>query len=222
MELIGHRARFGWPRASSERPVAPIPLLVQLDESASWRLRRFSLHRPSSYVRHESMAFDPQAYGPEVAAILALDGNGKRLMPLAPKGCSSDEARVALLASKAEDLFPHARFAKAAMCGLFLYFSCLDEAHKIAQDISTSEGSYWHGIMHRQEPDPANAAYWFRKVGDHPVLKKLREADSRYPGPMEFIDMCEEGRREPNSPLEPIAREIQLLEWQLLFDWCAR
>lgn len=142
-------------------------------------------------------------------------------MPLAPQGCSSDRARDVLLATKAEDLFPHARSAQAAMSGLFLYFSCLDEAHKIAQEISTAEGSYWHGIMHRQEPDPANAAYWFRKVGDHPVRRELREADSRYPGPLEFIDMCEEARQEPNSPLETAAREIQRLEWQLLFAWCA-
>lgn len=168
------------------------------------------------------MAFDPQAYGPGIAAILALDGHGERLMPLAPDGCSSDRARLALLAGKAKGLLPHARFPEAALSGLFLYFSCLDEAHKIAQDISSAEGSYWHGIMHRQEPDAANAAYWFRKVGSHPVLDELREADPRYPGPLEFIDMCEEAGRQPNSPVEQIAREIQRLEWQLLFDWCAR
>ncbi|MDQ6701328.1 MAG: hypothetical protein M3Z36_14200 [Acidobacteriota bacterium] len=168
------------------------------------------------------MAFDSEAYGPGVAAILALDGNGEKLMPLAPEGCSSDQARDALLAARAGDLFPGARFAKAAMSGLFLYFSCLDEAHKIAQDVSSVEGSYWHGIMHRQEPDAANAAYWFRKVGNHPVLDRLRQADTRYPGPMEFIDMCEEARQQPNSPLEQQACEIQRLEWQLLFDWCAR
>ncbi len=168
------------------------------------------------------MAFDAQAYGPDVAAILAIDGNGERLMPLAPAGCSSDQARVTLLARKATDLFPHARFPEAALSGLFLYFSCLDEAHKIAQDISGAEGSYWHGIMHRQEPDPANAAYWFRKVGSHPVSERLREADTRYPGPMEFIDMCEKARHMPHSAAERTALEIQRLEWQLLFDWCAR
>ena len=53
------------------------------------------------------------------------------------------------------------------MSGMFLYFSCLDEAHRIAQDISAPEGSYWHAIMHRQEPDPGNSAYWFRSVGRH-------------------------------------------------------
>ncbi len=39
------------------------------------------------------MRFDAGAYGPEVAAILALDGNGERLMPLGRGVCSSVEAR---------------------------------------------------------------------------------------------------------------------------------
>ena len=37
--------------------------------------------------------FDPHAYGEEIARILALDGNGERLMPLAGGTCSSPQAR---------------------------------------------------------------------------------------------------------------------------------
>ncbi len=99
------------------------------------------------------MGFDSNTYGQEIGAILSLDGSGERLMPLAPQACSSDEARRILNGSKARDLFPQSRHPEAAMSGLFLYFSCLDEAHTIAQDVSTPEGSWWHGIMHRQEPD---------------------------------------------------------------------
>ena len=33
--------------------------------------------------------FDPHAYGEEIAGILAMDGNGERLMPLAGGTCSS-------------------------------------------------------------------------------------------------------------------------------------
>ncbi|MDQ6663293.1 MAG: hypothetical protein M3Z23_02745 [Acidobacteriota bacterium] len=168
------------------------------------------------------MGFDLNAYGPEIGAILALDGAGGRLMPLAPQACSSDEARRILKGSHARDLFAHSRSPEAALSGLFLYFSCLDEAHAIAQGVSTPEGSWWHGIMHRQEPDPGNAAYWFQKVGNHPVMETLRQADARYPGPVKFIDMCEHARRNPGSPEEKAAREVQRAEWQLLFDWCAR
>src|SRR5262249_50019461 len=38
-----------------------------------------------------SMKFDPTAYGPVVAALLALDGDGERLMPLASGRCSSPQ-----------------------------------------------------------------------------------------------------------------------------------
>ena len=42
------------------------------------------------------MQFDPKAYGPEVAGILALDGDGERLMPLVHAPHSSHEAKAAL------------------------------------------------------------------------------------------------------------------------------
>src|ERR1051326_6331993 len=107
------------------------------------------------------MEFDPKAYGEPVASILALDGNGQRLMPLARGTCSSEEARRRLQDAKPTDLFVRSRAPEAAMSGLYLYFSCLDEAHRIAQSVETPEGAFWHGIMHRQEPDAGNASYWF-------------------------------------------------------------
>src|SRR5580704_178091 len=117
------------------------------------------------------MQFDPNAYGPEVAAILALDGNGERLMPLVQGQCSSPEAKAAVEALATRKLLPD-----SALAGLYLYFSCWDEAHDLAQNISTREGSYWHAIVHRQEPDAGNSGYWFRQVGSHPLFPELRQA----------------------------------------------
>jgi hypothetical protein len=179
------------------------------------------------------MQFDPAAYGPEVAAILALDGNGERLMPLAEGECSSAEARRRL--DRAGELFPSSRAPKAALSGLWLYFSCLDKSHSLSQDIHTAEGSFWHGIMHRQEPDPGNASYWFRRTGSHPVFAPLaKEAAalaSQFPAsgfspaarwdPFAFIEFCEQARRRPGSDSEKLALLIQRAEWQLLFDYCA-
>src|SRR5262245_62055271 len=122
------------------------------------------------------MIFDAGAYGSQVESILALDGAGQRLMPLASGHCSSKEALARLKQASAAQLFPDASAPEAALSGLYLYFSCLDESHGISQGISTTEGSFWHGIMHRQEPDAGNSSYWFRRVGTHPVFPALRQA----------------------------------------------
>jgi hypothetical protein len=167
--------------------------------------------------------FRPDSYGPGVSGILALDGNGERLLPLVMQGCSSQAARERLQGD-ARELFPFARSPAAALSGLYVYFSCFDEAHAIAQDIATVEGSYWHGIIHRQEPDSGNAAYWFRRVGVHPIFPEVARAAGAQPpwDPFAFIDLCEQARRQPGSELEARARTIQRIEWQLLFDYCAR
>jgi hypothetical protein len=161
-------------------------------------------------------------YGPLVAQILGLAEDGQRLMGLTGGECVSEAAREKLRGSKLPAL---------VRCGLYLYLSCLDEAHKIAQDIPSTTGSYWHGILHRQEPDFGNAAYWFRRVGRHEIFPALREKavntlPERFGGaswdPFRFIDACEEVHREPDRKLEQALREIQRAEWQLLFDYSWR
>ena len=171
-----------------------------------------------------------------MAQILALDQDGNRLIPLVSGGCSPKEAHAALAKQEASDLFPGTLAPEAALVGLWVYFSCFDRAHGIAQDIATPEGSFWHGILHRQEPDAANAAYWFRETGSHPVFPQLASQAARlaeaHPeagfragehwDPFAFIDFCEKARRTPGHATERLALEIQRAEWQLLFDYCAR
>lgn len=163
---------------------------------------------------------DPLLYGAPVARILALDGNGDRLMPLAHGTCSSPEARQLLKDAAPRDLFPAARAPEAALAGLYLYFSCLDESHTLSQSIETPDGSFWHGIMHRQEPDPGNAAYWFRRVGKHPTFPALRQAaaDLGYAwDPFTFIEDCDHA----GSAQQLLLQKVQRAEWQLLFHYCA-
>ncbi|HEY2013130.1 MAG TPA: hypothetical protein VGH38_06480 [Bryobacteraceae bacterium] len=174
------------------------------------------------------MRFDPQAYGDEVASVLALDGAGERLMPLVQGPCSSELARTRLKATTARKLFPNSRAPEAALAGLYLYFSCWDEAHQVAQDVETPEGSFWHAIVHRQEPDSGNSSYWFRQAGEHPVFPALAAAAEEIGidfgpkwDPFAFIQHCEEARRQPGSEAERQALETQRAEWQLLFDYCA-
>jgi hypothetical protein len=168
------------------------------------------------------MSFDANLCGPEAASLLQRAGDGLRPMPLVcPR--SQDSALRQLLQRPSRDLLPNAPKPEAAHAGLWLYFGFFDESHGISQDIHNPDGSYWHGILHRMEPDAWNAGYWFRRVGSHPVFPKLAEAaqalgyetGSRW-DPFAFIEAC------TNPQDRHLLEQVQLAEWQLLFDHCAR
>lgn len=129
-----------------------------------------------------------------------------------------------------------ARLALAA--GLLQIFDFWDESHEAAQAADDSGehafSPYWHGIAHRREPDPGNAAYWFRRVGRHPVFHELgrqsrflveAHADSRLAAqllkngwdPYVMIDLCTHA-----GANEALARRLQRLEMLLLLEATAR
>jgi hypothetical protein len=178
-------------------------------------------------------------YPPTISELL----HQPRLAPLGPGQPNS--AVYAALKRLTPDtvLAPHPiqdrKMAAACLAGLWLYHDYLDESHEISQSISTPTGSYWHGLMHRREPDFGNSAYWFRRVGEHPVFEQLGEAaaklaeqsgtDSRTQflvrqsawDPFAFLDLCEAAYQQSN-PHELLCRHIQQREWELLFDFCFR
>ncbi len=159
------------------------------------------------------MTFDPTCYGPAVAAIL---GDGSRLADLGP-GTPNEAMRPKLAALTG--------LPPACMAGLWLYHDFLDESHSISQNIHSPNGSFWHAIMHRREPDPSNSKYWWVRVGAHPVLQQLVEQAPalryKYTNPFDFVDFCEEIRGSGSGD-EKLASRVQLLEWQLLFAHCFR
>jgi hypothetical protein len=117
---------------------------------------------------------------------------------------------------------------ESVRAGLYLFAGFWEEAHETAQAIETPEGSYWHAIVHRQEPDAGNASYWFRRVGQHAIFpalaRRAAEIDSAFQGrwdPYAFIDYCERAARE-GGELERRAIAIQQEEWDLLLDWCLK
>ena len=167
--------------------------------------------------------FDPESYGPAIAPLLSES----RLPTLGP-GTPNAPVQKALAAITPEIAFPSFRdrsMAMACISALWLLHDFLHESHEISQDIDTPTGSYWHGIMHRREPDPDNAKYWFRRIGAHPVVEMLGSEAPQlgypYQNPLVFVDFCERVRGSASDD-EMLARRVQLLEWQLLFDWCYR
>jgi len=181
------------------------------------------------------MGFDPSQYGPEIERVFAMDDGGNRLTPLTCGPCSNPGARQFLATLKPAKLFPHAKEPEIAMAGLWLYFSCYEEAHNLADASRSVEGALWHGILHRQEPDYGNAAYWFGRAGQHvtfsdtarsasEILKRIPDAEFRVGrwDPYSFIAFCERASAQPGTSQERAALEIQRAEWQILFDYCAR
>ena len=144
-------------------------------------------------------------------------------MDLFPKKCTNEDVRHMLLKADADRLFAGARDPESALSGLFLYFSCLKEAHDLLHTFGGIDGAYWHGIMHRMEGDAFNANYWFRRIPAHPVFPALRREaaelgyapSGREWDPFAFTAFC------AVSANEDLAKRIQLAEWQLLFDYCA-
>ncbi|MBI2687480.1 MAG: hypothetical protein HYX27_14300 [Acidobacteria bacterium] len=170
------------------------------------------------------MEWNPGLYGPEAAKLLALAEEGGRRMPLvSPR--TADQALAVKLRRPARELFPNAAKPDAAHAGLWLYFGFFDESHSISQDIETPDGSYWHGILHRMEPDAGNAGYWFRRTGQHPLFPVLHAAakemgydtGSRW-DPFAFIRDCDQ----PAAGQRELLEKVQLVEWQLLFHHCAK
>ena len=140
-------------------------------------------------------------------------------------------------------------FGECVRSGLLLWTDALDVSHVVSQQIHTKTGSYWHGIMHRREPDYSNSKYWFGRVGNHPVFPDLRqkavdlltangtksEVLSDIASTIEkkedwdsftFVDWCQvAGRSNDQSLPEDSAQflqELQTVEFELLLDYSYR
>lgn len=190
------------------------------------------------------MKFQPSDYGPAFAAVL-----GPRAYELGP-GAPQRDLHSSLSRLTPEHAFAgctlrNQQYARCCLAGAWLWNDFLSESHAISQEIETTSGSYWHGVMHRREPDYENSNYWFRRVGAHPVFVPLAEFAAKLSAlavaepnsiaasssfarelarggewdPYRFVAWCEAIAR-GKDPAHELARGIAQREWQLLFEYC--
>ena len=158
---------------------------------------------------------------PESLVFGAPDGSAQELLRQMSDQTLSKNRRVRM---------PHD--AQALQAALWLLFDFFTESHDISQAIATPSGSYWHGILHRREPDAFNAKYWMARVGEHPIFPELLQDalelaagqaallsalagqktwDARW-----FTDQC---CAPQDAAATDVLLAIQRREWALLFDY---
>ncbi len=177
----------------------------------------------------------PDLFHPKVWGLLA----GDRLPELGPgQPVSAVRSQLAQLTPREVLAVPvvDANASAACLAGLWLWFDYLHESHEISQGLHTAEGSYWHAIMHRREPDYSNSKYWWRQTGEHPVFALLGPAARELAGdeppsaarflavqaswdPYRFVDLCQQAASGP-APLTLLCQRIQRLEIHHLLHHC--
>lgn len=163
--------------------------------------------------------FQSSDYGPVLGPLVAIDRNRDL-----GRGTPDRAWRDQLDPLTADEAWAHTRLvdrgaADACLAGVWLLHDFLDESHAISQGLATAEGSYWHGVMHRREGDFDNAKYWFRRVGNHPLLAELAATQGRWDAAL-FVDRCAAAVRSGTGVEDCVARQRH--EWERLFDWCYR
>jgi len=115
--------------------------------------------------------------------------------------------------------------AKCIRSLLFLLAGGIEEAHRIVQELSTSDAAYIHGMIHRIDDDFDNARYWFRRAGMEPAAAEMyRRAAAnsltvaRHPiwDPILLTDMLEESR---TTGVTNELRTILTIEFEVLLQF---
>lgn len=108
---------------------------------------------------------------------------------------------------------------------LFLAAGGVDQAHRLAQELSTSASSYIHGMVHRIDDDFDNARYWFRRARVTPAAaemyrraaaKSMKVASRPHWDPSMVTDMVEASRTEGVSDE---LRAVLATEYEVLLEF---
>jgi hypothetical protein len=93
----------------------------------------------------------------------------------------------------------------AGLALALLWHDDLDGAHQLCQaHEGHPECDYVHALLHRREGDFANAKYWFREVGDHPVYATVATAATT----LDLAALVSEGRWRPAAMVDACAAAL--------------
>ncbi|HEV7298996.1 MAG TPA: hypothetical protein VGN72_06480 [Tepidisphaeraceae bacterium] len=130
--------------------------------------------------------------------------------------------------------------AALVLAGLWLLHDWLEPSHTLSQGVETANGSFWHAVLHRREGDFNNARYWYGKCRNHPVMATLategqaivkasnasddartitRNGWDTY-AMVDFVESVYDAA--DDHPPVQLARDLQNLEWRILFDYTVR
>jgi hypothetical protein len=182
----------------------------------------------------------PDSYGPAASQLITKALSEGRPQTL-PFGTPVSDALPILKGMNDQTVSNNRRVrmphdAESLRAALWLLFDYMTESHDLSQNIPTPSGSYWHGILHRREPDPSNAKYWMARIGEHPIRAELLQdameiAEAAGPGGAAvlkelqnfqtwdaawFVDRCS-AASDPGTT--KVLLQIQQREWLLLFDY---
>jgi hypothetical protein len=185
----------------------------------------------------------PDTLSPLARQVMKINADSA-YQQLVVNGPGNAEAKQLLDGAGSEELFQASsgkseQDRMAALSGLWLWDDWLDISHTISQSLHSSTGSFWHAIMHRREGDFSNSKYWYARCADHPAMNVLaaqaQPAVNTMPAdktlfrliatgwnPNALVDLVEEVHDRPADPRYAAAVQLQRLEWQILFDHCAR
>ena len=189
-------------------------------------------------------------YTSAIAEVIEKLEVGNPLPTLVPQKAWNSELTDTLEAASLDALFDgtslkNTTFAEAIKSGLLLWNDALDESHTISQGLMDQTGSYWHGIMHRREPDYPNSKYWFGRVGTHPIFPALREralelfketanpsdalteigeaiAGEENWDSYQFVDWCQAAEDDADSDVTRFLQQVQAEEIKLLLAYSYR
>lgn len=165
---------------------------------------------------------------------IGFDVWGSRL-PLDRKNLLRQIEAKTLLTQNLQALLPKAQHPQAALAGILLFGGCWSESHELVQNLSDIEGSYWHAILHRMEPDFFNSQYWFRQVNGHSIFEELHRSAAdilAQSGPSQWrlnetwsplqLNRWIEATETSLPQFRELATSLHTLEARLLLAWCCQ